>query len=175
MKKQIFKYIAMVMVAAITSSGCKKALDLKPLDRVSDVSFWTNASDYKLAANNLYSSLRTFSQGNGDGHSGTDLGADRGVFARGTNTASSYDANYASAYKSIRDVNTLLAKAKSYPNPSEIKTYVAEAKFFRAYIYFDKLFTSYGGVVILKEPLTPQSPELKAPRNTRDETLDFII
>jgi len=163
------------MAAAITSSGCKKALDLKPLDRVSDVSFWTNASDYKLAANNLYSSLRTFSQGNGDGHSGTDLGADRGVFARGTNTASSYDANYASAYKSIRDVNTLLAKAKSYPNPSEIKTYVAEAKFFRAYIYFDKLFTSYGGVIILKEPLTPQSGELKAPRSTRDETLDFII
>jgi len=128
-----------------------------------------------LAANNLYSSLRTFSQGNGDGHSGTDLGADRGTIARGTNTTVSSDANYTSAYKTIRDINTLLDKAKSYTNPSAIKTYVAEAKFFRAYVYFDKLLTSYGGVIIIKDPLTPQSAQLMAPRNTRDETVDFII
>jgi len=175
MKKQFLKYITIVVVGVIASTGCKKALDLKPLDKISDVSFWTKATDFQLAANNLYSSLRTFSQGNGDGHSGTDLGADKGVFARGTNTATSFDANYASAYRSIRDINTLLDKAKTYPRQSEIKTYVAEAKFFRAYVYFDKLLTSYGGVIIIKNPLNPQSPELKAPRNTRDETVDFII
>jgi len=99
MKKQFLKYITIVMAGAIASSGCKKALDLKPLDKVSDVSFWTQALDFQLAANNLYSSLRTFSQGNGDGHSGTDLGADRGTIARGTNTTVSSDANYTSAYK----------------------------------------------------------------------------
>ena len=79
MKKQFIKYITIVMGVAFISAGCKKALDLKPLDKVSDASFYASATDFQLAANNLYSSLRTFSQGNGDGHNGTDLGADRGV------------------------------------------------------------------------------------------------
>lgn len=160
---------------AVISPGCKKALDLKPLDTVSDGSYWKTPNDFKLAANNFYGYLRTFSQGNGDGHSGTDLGADRGAIARGTNTIVSDDANYNNAYIWIRATNYLLNQAANYAAPADLKQYVAEAKFFRAYIYFDKLLTSYGGVVLIKDLLTLESPELTAPRNTRDETIDFII
>lgn len=155
--------------------GCQDALDLEPLDQVSDVNYWKQPTDFKLAANKFYNYLRTFNNGNGDGHAGTDLGADRGALVRGTNTPPARDDNYTNAYRWIRDTNYLLAKAKEYPKPEEIKTYVAEARFFRAYIYFDKLLTSYGGVILVKDVLTTDSPLLSAKRNTRDETIDFII
>lgn len=178
MKQRIIKYktiVAAGCLLAVVFSGCKKNLDLEPLTEVSDVSFWKTPNDFKLAANNFYGYLRTFSQGNGDGHSGSDLGADRGAIARGTNTVVSNDNNYNDAYKWIRTTNYLLNQAANYPSPADIKQYIAEAKFFRAYVYFDKLFTSYGGVILIKDLLTLESPELKAPRNTRDETIDFII
>jgi len=178
MKKQFLRYITFIMagtIAATTYTGCKKALELKPRDQVSDVTFWDTADEFKLATNKFYDYLRSFSNGNGDGHSGSDLGADRGSIARGTNTASATDGNYTDAYKWIRSINVMLAKAQTYSRPAEIKTYVAEAKFFRAYVYFDKLLTSYGGVILVKDPLTTQSPELKATRATREETIDFIV
>lgn len=178
MKKQLIKYLAVLvagMMFVIVPTSCDDALDLKPLDRVPDADYWKDAVQFKLAANNFYSYLRTFGNGNGDGHGGTDLGADKGALARGTNTIVSNDDNYNDAYKWIRKINVLLEKASTYAKPDEIKTTVAEAKFFRAYVYFDKLLTSYGGVIIVKDVLTTESAELTAPRNTREETIDFII
>src|SRR5882757_8460072 len=151
-KQIILRYSTVMMAAcflAVMLSGCNKALNLKPLDQVSNATFWTQPNDFKLAANNFYGYLRTFSQGNGDGHSGTDLGTDLGAVARGTNTAIATDGNYNDAYTWIRNTNNLLTQAKTYANPSDIKQYVAEAKFFRGYIYFDKLLTSYGGVILI--------------------------
>jgi hypothetical protein len=177
MKTLYSKYITILMLAIGIGIpfGCNDALDLEPQDRVSDATFWNDATQFKLAANNFYGYLRTFNNGNGDGHSGSDLGADRGVFARGTNTIVSNDENYNSAYRWIRNINYLLAKAVAFKDPEAIKVYVAEAKFFRAYVYFDKLLTSYGGVILIRDVLSTDSPELTAARSTRDETIDFII
>lgn len=177
MKKNSITYITawLGMMFIVISLGCQNALDLKPLDQVSDANFWNDATKFKLAANNFYGYLRTFGNNNGDGHLGTDLGPDRGALARGTNTVVSNDNNYNDAYKWIRSINYMLAKAAVYPKPQEIKTFVAEAKFFRGYVYFDKLLTSYGGVILVKDVLDVDSPELKATRSTRDETIDFII
>ena len=178
MKKINLKYNNVIIAAsclAVISSGCKRALDLQPLDAVSNNTYWAQPTDFKLADNNFYGYLRTFSQGNGDGHSGSDLAADAGVFARGTNTVATSDGNYTAAYAWIRSINYMLTKAKDYSNPGQIKQYVAEAKFFRAYVYFDKLLTSYGGVILIKELLGLQSPELTSARASRDETIDFII
>lgn len=176
--KKMAKYIPLLLAGYLFSTtpyGCKSALDLEPKDAVQDTNFYRKPNDFKLAANTFYNYLRSFSNGNGDGHAGSDLGADRGAIARGTNTIVSNDNNYNDAYKWIRNINYLLAKANGYPNPAELKQYVAEAKFFRAYVYFDKLFTSYGGVILVKDVLSTTSPELTAARNTREETIDFII
>jgi starch-binding outer membrane protein, SusD/RagB family len=178
MKQTILKYSAIVMAAyslALVSPGCNKALDLKPLDQVQDINYWKQPNDFKLAANNFYNYLRTFNQLNGNGHAGSDLGADLSAIARGTNTAVATDANYNDAYAWIRNINFMLAKAQEFSKPDTIKKYVAEAKFFRAYVYFDKLLTSYGGVILIKDLLTLQSPELTLARSSRDETIDFII
>jgi len=176
--KKTFLYSAIITAAfAVMSSGCNKSLDLKPLDQVSDLQYWAQPNDFKLAANNFYGYLRTFGQSNssGDSRNATDLGADRSAYARGTNSIVSVDPNYTAAYTWIRNTNYLLSKAKDFANQDQVKQYVAEAKFFRAYVYFDKLLTSYGGVILIKDLLTLQSPELTAARSTRDETVDFII
>jgi len=175
MKKIISRYGVIIMSLAVIGAGCNKALDLKPLDQVSNATYWKQPNDFKLAANVFYNYLRTFSQSNGDGHNGTDLGTDLGAIARGTNTVAATDANYSAAYSWIRTINTLLANAATYPTPADIAQYVGEAKFFRAYVYFDKLLTSYGGVIIVNELLGLSSPELTASRSSRDSTINFII
>jgi len=175
-KKIISKYGVMAAVSlSMIGTGCNKALDLKPLDQVTNATYWKQPNDFKLAANTFYNYLRTFGQSNGDGHNGTDLGTDLGAIARGTNTPISTDGNYNTAYAWIRNINTLLANAATYSSPNDIAQYVAEAKFFRAYVYFDKLLTSYGGVIIVDHLLGMQSPELYAARSSRDSTIDFII
>ncbi len=168
--------MAAAMLLAV-SAGCNKGLDLKPLDAVTDATFWKDPAEFKLAANNFYAYLRTFSQSNSfDGsRQATDLGADRSQYARGTNTVPSTDGNYSDAYRWIRSINYMLSKAVVYAKPDEIKQYVAEAKFFRAYVYFDKLLTSYGGVILIDKLLNTESPELFGTRSSRDATIDFII
>lgn len=67
-----------------------------------------------------------------------------------------------------------MQKAEGYSGSGTIAQYVAEAKFFRAYCYFD-LLQLYGDAVITKTPLDIDSPELNVKRNDRGEVADLII
>lgn len=153
---------------------------MKPINEISDASYWNNADQFKLAANEYYTYLRSFADILNDSpHSDrrsdmlyTRDGAN--TFSNGTNTIPTTDGNWNTAYTRIRATNYLLNKASTYTTPSEIEKYVAEAQFFRAYLYFD-LLQLFGGVPIVKTLLSPESPELQAPRNSRDEVVDFII
>ncbi|HEX8356468.1 MAG TPA: RagB/SusD family nutrient uptake outer membrane protein, partial [Segetibacter sp.] len=132
---------------------------------------------FKLAANEFYTYLISFGQVLYDGphaDSRADFVADRNPFSNGTNSLSAGDANWNGAYTRLRAVNYLLEKAAAYPVPAEISKYAAEAKFFRAYVYFD-LLQQYGGVPIITKPLSIESTELQAPRDTRDAVVDFIV
>jgi hypothetical protein len=134
--------------------GVIKNLDLTPLDRISDASYWKSANDFQLAANKFYLYQRTFTDVLQDNpHS--DIRSDYGginAFSRGTNTATVTDGAYNTAYTRLREINYLLDKASTYATPAEIKKYVAEAKFFRAYVYFD-LLELYGSVPLITKPL----------------------
>lgn len=164
------------MAIATIAISCKKSLDLSPQDKLSDATFWLTPTDFMLGANAFYSYERTFNDLIFDApHSdlrGDLLGGN--AFASGTNTIPVTDGNYTTAYTRIRNINYLLDKANSYATPADIAKYVAEAKFFRAYVYFD-LLQQYGGVPIVKTLLAVNAPELQAPRNSRDEVADFII
>jgi len=185
MKKIIQKYLvfpAVILVAFQT--GCNKMVDLDPINEISDASFWKNPDQFKLAANEFYTYYMTFGNiiydpppgGNPSPHADLrgDLIVSRNPYSNGTNTLVATDGNWNTAYSRIRSINYLLDKAASYATPNDIKQYVAEAKFFRAYIYFD-LLQQFGGVPIIDKLLAPDSPELQAGRNSRDEVADFII
>ncbi|WP_294547948.1 RagB/SusD family nutrient uptake outer membrane protein [uncultured Bacteroides sp.] len=166
----------LLLSAVIILPSC---LDLEPKDQLADANIWQTPNDYKLYANQFYEWTRDFSSAVYDGpHSDTrsDLmtSSDYNEFSKGVNTIPVSDGNYTGAYTKIRYANILLQNAESYANPADIARYVAEAKFFRAYEYFD-LLQLFGDVIIVAKPVDIHSPEMNAVRNDRSEVVDFII
>ncbi len=180
MKKIKIKYLLLVFATIIGGLyGCNKALDLKPLDQLSDAAYFQTPTDFKTFANQYYGYLKTFATLPGIGDSNhsdgrSDLLGGGGSYGSGTNTIPTTDATYTTDYTRIRNCNYLLNKAATYSNPVAIAQYVAEAKFFRAYVYLD-LLESYGGVPLVTTLLDPTSPELYGPKASRDAIADQII
>ena len=168
--------ILLAIVLGMTFHSC---LDLEPQDQLGGKNMWTSVNDYKQFANTFYSWTRDFSSVVYDGtHSDkrSDLITYQSYneFSRGINSIPSSDANYTDNYKHIRRTNLLLQNAEAYAKPEDIKQYIGEAYFFRAYSYFD-LLQLYGDVIITKKPLDITDPEMKVKRNDRSEVVDLII
>lgn len=93
-----------------------------------------------------------------------------------TNPATGY---WGDAYTCIRYINYLikvLPENSAGLSSGEIESYLGEACFLRAYVYF-ALVKRYGGVPIIKEVQSfPEQSleELQVPRNTESEVYDFI-
>lgn len=174
--KYTLKAILVMALGCLTYS----CLDLDPKDQIADGNYWQEASDFKLFANQFYGWTRDFSNSVYDApHSDkrSDLILDKAgtnVYSNGTNSIPTGDNNYTDNYSRIRRTNILLQKAESYGNQSDIVQYVGEAKFFRAYCYFE-LLQLYGDVIITKQPLDVTDPEMKVARNDRSEVVDFMI
>lgn len=162
-------------------------LDLDPKAQMGDNLVWNKADNFQLFANQFYSWSRDFSlsadknYGNGvyDGpHSDyrSDLVAAASVntYSQGTNVIPSEDANYTALYKQIYYTNLLLNHAESFEDKAAIAIPVAEAKFFRAYCYFE-LVQIWGDAILLTEPLDLDSEKLYAKQNDRGEVVDQII
>lgn len=174
--KYTLKAILVMALGCLTYS----CLDLDPKDQIADGNYWQEASDFKLFANQFYGWTRDFSNSVYDApHSDkrSDLILDKSgtnVYSNGTNSIPTGDNNYTDNYNRIRRTNILLQKAESYGNQSDIEQYIGEAKFFRAYCYFE-LLQLYGDVIITKKPLDVTDPEMKVTRNDRSEVVDFMI
>ena len=174
--KYTLKAILVMALGCLTYS----CLDLDPKDQIADGNYWQEASDFKLFANQFYGWTRDFSNSVYDApHSDkrSDLILDKSgtnVYSNGTNSIPTGDNNYTDNYNRIRRTNILLQKADSYGNQSDIEQYIGEAKFFRAYCYFE-LLQLYGDVIITKKPLDVTDPEMKVARNDRSEVVDFMI
>lgn len=176
---KLYKIKALCILAAgLLFNSC---LDLDPQDQMAETNVWNTASNFKLFANQFYGWTRDFSSSVYDApHSDkrSDLIYDsndkNNTFRKGTNSLTVSDGNWNGAYANIRRTNLLLKNAANYSKPDEIAEYVGEAKFFRAYCYFD-LLQLFGDAIIVKEPLDVTSGELKAPRNDRSEVVDFMI
>ena len=174
--KYTLKAILVMALGCLTYS----CLDLDPKDQIADGNYWQEASDFKLFANQFYGWTRDFSNSVYDApHSDkrSDLILDKSgtnVYSNGTNFIPTGDNNYTDNYNRIRRTNILLQKAESYGNQSDIEQYIGEAKFFRAYCYFE-LLQLYGDVIITKKPLDVTDPEMNVARNDRSEVVDFMI
>ena len=176
MKKYTIKSILILAIGCMLHS----CLDLDPKDQIADGNYWQTATDFKLFSNQFYGWTRDFKNSVYDApHSDkrSDLIMDKGsknVFANGTNSIPASDGNYTDAYNRIRRTNILLQKAESFANQSDIAQYIGEAKFFRAYCYFD-LLQLFGNVIVVTTPIDVTAPEMQAARNDRSEVADLII
>lgn len=156
----------------------QSCLDLEPKTQLADTNYWQSPDHFKLFATQFYSWTSDFNQLDGGVHSDirSDLRTTVTVdeYSNGQNSVPLSDKHYTNNYNRIRQANTLLQKADEYLNYSDILTFVGEAKFFRAYCYFE-LLQVYGDVIITTTPLDVTSPEMFAARNSRHEVADLIV
>lgn len=168
-----YKNIYLFFLLASLSFGCKKNLELAPLDKVSDASYWKTSNDFKLFTNDFYNGLQ-------GAHNYTENTSDI-AFGGGPNSVSngSYlpQANspvWDNSYKYIRAANYLLQKAGESKLGTEVDRWKGEALFFRAYNYWN-LVKTFGGVPKIDKVLDVTSPELYTKKSTQAEIIDFIL
>lgn len=162
--------IAGVFILAAFLNGCKKDLNLVSEDSITDATFWKTGADFKLAANNLYNGLDRF--GFEDTESDIAFNFPNSVSNGNLQPAETVNL-WTDSYGYIRSSNNIIEKGSANTD-QEIKRYVAEAKFFRAWYYW-KLLRLYGGVPLITKVLATNDPALFAPRSSRTETVDFIL
>ena len=182
--KTIYNTIKVACVGMMTMA-MTSCLDFSPEAQMNDDTVWKSASNFQLFANQFYSYTRDIQSGDpyqyavSDGpHSDTrsDLMAEANVnvYSQGTNTVPEKDNNYTKLYQHIYYTNLLLKNAASFGDQKSIAVPVAEAKFFRAYCYFE-LVQLYGNVILLTEPVDIDSPKMNAVRDDRGLVIDQCI
>jgi hypothetical protein len=154
--------------------SCNDYLELTPTDKITDKSVWENQAATDLYVNNFYEYIHVYSQfgeGQFSGNLtegltetfkyGSPIVGNRAgdcnyyVFTPETLTSEgSYLDCWSGAYERIRRINEFLAAMENYSTYSaEVNTlYEAQARFFRAFLYF-QLAKRYGGQAIIFKSL----------------------
>lgn len=169
------KYLIYIAIFSGSLVACD-VTDLSPIDSFTDESYWTSVNDLKLYANGLYGNLSA-PTATGDNISDNFV----------TNSYSSYlfneltipaEASSANGWywNTIRNCNYFMQRYdKVTGSEEEINKYVAEVRFFRGLLYFDKI-KSFGDVPWYETDLqTSDTDELYKPRDNRDYVLGKII
>ena len=167
-------FIALGFVLII--SGCTKMLNFTPQTEISDAVYWNTPADFKAATGQFYNDItHPWFQADvtadilvGSGTASITSGAQVGDIQVPTSDG------WGTSYTKIRTINNLLAKTETFAKPADIKQYIAEAHFFRAWQYY-LLYQKYGGVPLITKVLSVNSPELLAPRETNENTVNFIL
>lgn len=173
--KQYIKAVCLSSFAMLATS----CLDLEPKSDLGDNLVWNKAANFQLFANQFYGWAYDFNTAIGDNvHSDyrSDLicASSINVYSAGTNAIPATDGNYTGSYKNIYYTNLLLKNASVFGDQASIAIPVAEAKFFRAFLYFG-LVQIYGDVILVTEPVDLDSEPLYGKRNDRGEVIDQAI
>lgn len=173
------KIVLPVICGLLLCFSCSEDfLEKYPLDELSPQQYFKSANDLKLYANSFYALLPAHS-GYGGGTFWTDQNSDNlaqvvpDMRLAGIRTVPSSNGGW--EWSKIREANYFLDNCyKNLKDTVYGKTYIAEVKFFKAYLYFDKLKT-FGPVPWFSKALSTNSPELFAPRDSRKLVTDSIV
>lgn len=189
------KILGLILLIIAVSSCKKNALDIAPQDRVAETAVWTDESLIKAYHNELYNAvphgffIHMYSKYTDEAYNsapccGADLfkmntynpdniiNAGRVGDFWGENSGYMYYWSY--AYRYIRKINIFLDKMNA-PDALQFQTkdrLIAEAKFMRAFVYFN-LIERFGGVPIV-EKIYKLGDEEVFKRNTFDECVNYI-
>lgn len=185
MKKIIFLSIIAIFLLA----ACKKELDQKPISAATSSAFYVNTNDFKQGVNAIYGSLIPYpnrlinlSETRSDNLYAVLVGWARdwdGInnFHKTISNNPYVSEAWAKNFTGIYQANVLLdqlQKNGSYISSPELKTrFEAEAKFLRAFYYFD-LVRWFGKLPIVDHPITA-SEALTIPRSPVSNVYDLII
>ncbi|SUJ01441.1 SusD family [Sphingobacterium spiritivorum] len=183
--KRIQLIIWAVLGFTLLSSCQKNLLDQTPQTNISDADYWKTSNDLKLYTNNFYNNmLPNYNDWGNVGIYSLDADGSDNMIALTYNSALNGERVVPGSgggyggygdWSSLRNVNYFLANYSRVQEPFDnMKTYVGEALFFRAYFYFSKLKT-FGALPWLNMPLTPSSPEVYNERLPRNVVVDSIM
>lgn len=196
--KQI-KYSILFLVCVAVFSCKKDFLDTKPANQVSDADIWQSPD---LAMKVIYGAYKSLPFGHNwfMMMSATDEGMfyfnDLGTpYTHGTVTPLNlgfmgwkrdYSSNSWTAsgegwswdwsYINLRNINAAIANLEQVPFRTQVEKdqAKADAYFLRGYTYF-LLMSQFGGVILYDERPIEFGADYKAPRNTFEETVNFIV
>ena len=176
------KTLTFAAIAALSLTGCDDALDFYPEITTNEANTMDKISYYDAEVNNWYGWLpKLMDSGKIQGLAARDGDSDFGTGMSGDISASKMSQpekndRYTEYYKYMRSVNYLEYYAKQYykGDQTDLDGHRAQARFFRAYESWI-FFRDFGPGTIVREVLDPSSPEVMAPRATRDEFVDFMI
>ena len=186
MKPYHFSIIALALMASVTS--CNDYLEQEPPSSLTPENFYTSEDQVQAVANRFYQDIMP-------GHGGWDYGTytnDNNTDVQASRTPSAkFSSNLWRTSQSegdwswgnVRNVNFQLAQIKEKlakggisGNETNIRQYIGEIYFFRAYAYFE-LLKKYGDLPILTEALPDDEAVLVAAskRQPCNEVARFII
>jgi starch-binding outer membrane protein, SusD/RagB family len=188
------KIITLFILATVVLGSCKKNLlkEITPLDRVPETAVWTDESLIKAYHNELYNAIphgfgiHLYSKFADEAYNSVPGGQGPELFklnsmdpdniGRVGNGDNNWMYYWNRGYSYLRKVNIFLEKMAA-PDAVAIANkarYIAEAKFVRAFIYFN-LVERYGGVPIVTQSYNLEdNGSVNFKRSTFDETVAFI-
>ncbi len=175
MKYFIKSFILLFIIASFVS--CKKDfLNREPLDVLSTAGNLASTNELRLYMNQFYErlpehpdALNNFYDADSDNILATSFNV-RINGALGLSNASRIN-----EYESIRGLNYFLANYRNASGAQNvINQYAGEAKFFRAWFYF-QMVTKYGDVSWVNQVLPLDQEAMKIPRDPRTLVIDSIL
>lgn len=173
--KHIFLYLIAGWLA-VTVAGCSKVLDREPQDSISDLNYWQTADELKLFCNNFYPILYIPDK-DADNQSDNCVPNSPDQWLYNLSTVPSSGGGWAyTNWAYIRNANYFLTHYQTATGTEqEIKEYLAEIHFFRAYEYFNKV-KDFGDVPWINKDLNVNdSSFLYKPRTDRKIVIDSVI
>uniref|UniRef100_UPI0032172205 RagB/SusD family nutrient uptake outer membrane protein n=1 Tax=uncultured Draconibacterium sp. TaxID=1573823 RepID=UPI0032172205 len=190
MKKQ-FKNILAFILGILSLTGCDSFLDTTPTDRISDKLVWENEANVKMYINGFYPYIDRYgyfgnSQFKGSLTEGLTETLKYGSYVPGATAGNSnlyvftpesmsstgnLLGTWRTTYERIRRVNEFLVGLEKYSKLDEEtnKLYEGQARFFRAFLYF-QLAKRHGGVILY----TNMDLQKDINRSSEDATWDLI-
>lgn len=161
------KKIYLLLIVTFLVAGC--TLNREPETSLADPNFWKSEKDLRGACNRLYIDLPGFSH---DKRSDELVGPNQDVVSSGNRSVPGTSGDWTDPYKKIAICNNIIVKGEITPVSEEARNrWIAEARFFRAYHYFD-LVKKYGDVpLILKVFGNTTDPDIKRARDPRETVI----
>ncbi len=174
--------MTLAALTAVSLTGCDDALDFYPEITTNESNTMDKIGYYEAEVNNWYGWLpKLMDSGNIQGLASRDGDSDFGTGMSGEISASKMsqpesNKRYNDYYGHVRSINYLEYYAQHYykGNQADLDEYRAQARFFRAYESW-LFFRDFGPGTIVEKVLDPTSPEVMAPRASRDAFVDFMI
>lgn len=180
------KYTSILLFAGLLSlNSCKKDfLDRKPLNLLSEPTVWNDPDLIKLSVNEFYTFMNT-------GFLTTYLPAaisdDLQVIGSEESKITGYLGGdffnssfpqknlWRDTYTNLRKINYFLERAESTPvlNDEQRKLMLGQARFFRAYLYF-QLFSSFKEVPLILKAQPVEEAQDKPNKVSQEEGMNFI-